>query len=690
MLRTRIRILIVATALGTATVISLVLYFLVGAIVIRGMQERVMSLASVLSAGMDKNKIIQLSEDKNPNREQANFIYLNQVLVEMIRGTALFSNPIVGASILVPTRENATSGFDVLVASDGSSKPRRPFNPSDDQFRFELQGKPCDWVFLSDESGSWITGYANISDANGKLIGMVELHLDRAVVQWMLLKLFLVVFVFGFGLSIAASFLSDRVVVRLLRPLDLLNTAIQNISSGNYKSPITITHPKDFVIVGQNIKKLAEKLEQQDQLRQETQAMQANADIREEHDMLIQMLEEQLSKVTDVDLLLNFILNSALEFSRCEAGSIWIMDQGELVLWYARNLVFEKNTPGTQTGIVNARISITSKSIVGHCVLSKKQIVIDDVYHLPSGSPFQFDQSFDIKSGFKTRCMISIPLLGMQGTVLGVMQLINPENHETVTDTPLVDRAEAFAILTGQVLERVNNAKELLMRLVRTAEVRDPHETGVHVQRVSGVACHLYKLIANKRNVLPQVRDQNLSVLRVAAFLHDIGKVGIPDSILKKPGKLDEHEYNLMKWHTIIGAKLFDDSENALEKAASDVALHHHERWDGKGYPGAIDFPAYGRILDELQDMPHLTSGLKGEETSMFARLVGIADVFDALASSRAYKEPWTDEQIKSEFSKNSGTQFDPEIVATFLENYSDLKAIRERFQNPHQTRRGT
>jgi len=685
MLRTRIRILIVATALGTATVISLVLYFLVGAIVIQSMQERVMSLASVLSAGMDKNKIIQLSEDKNPNREQANFIYLNQVLGEMIRGTALFSNPIVGASILVPTRENATSGFDVLVASDGSSQPRRPFNPSDDQFRFELQGKPCDWVFLSDESGSWITGYSNISDANGKLIGMVELHLDRAVVQWMLLKLFLVVFVFGFGLSIAASFLSDRVVVRLLRPLDLLNTAIQTISSGNYKSPITITHPKDFATVAQNIKKLAEKLEQQDQLRQETQAMQANADIREEHDMLIQMLEERLSKVTDVDLLLNFILNSALEFSRCEAGSIWIMDQGELVLWYARNLVLEKNTLGTQTGIVNARISITSKSIVGHCVLSKKQIVIDDVYHLPSGSPFQFDQSFDIKSGFKTRCMISIPLLGMQGTVLGVMQLMNPENHETVTDTPLVDRAEAFAILSGQVLERVNNAKELLMRLVRTAEVRDPHETGVHVQRVSGVACHLYKLIANKRNVLPQVRDQNLSVLRVAAFLHDIGKVGIPDSILKKPGKLDEHEYNLMKWHTIIGAKLFDDSENALEKAASDVALHHHERWDGKGYPGAIDFPAYGRILDDLQDMPHLTSGLKGEETSMFARLVGIADVFDALASTRAYKEPWTDEQIKSEFSKNSGTQFDPEIVATFLENYSDLKAIRERFQKPHQ-----
>ena len=112
--------------------------------------------------------------------------------------------------------------------------------------------------------------------------------------------------------------------------------------------------------------------------------------------------------------------------------------------------------------------------------------------------------------------------------------------------------------------------------------------------------------------------------------------------------------------------------------------MHHQERWDGKGYPGEIDLSAVGTILDELKDMPHLV-GLKGKETPEFARLVGIADVFDALASHRPYKEPWTDEQILNEINKSSGTHFDPEIVQIFLQNYADLKAIRERFQNPHK-----
>ena len=685
MFRTRIRILIVATALATATVVSLVLYFLVGAIVIRGMQERVMALASVLSAGMDKNRIIQLSETQKPNREQADFIYLNHVLVGMIRDTTAFTNPIAGASILVPTRNNATSGFDVLVASDELSQPYKPFNPSDDQFRFNLDGQHCSWAFLSDESGSWITGYSDIRDANEKLIGMVEIHLDRVVVQWMLLKLFLIVFVFGFGVIIVASFLSDRIVVRLLKPLELINNAIQKIAQGYFDTRLAIDSPKDFLILSKNINQMVGVLKMEEILRKEANLMQLQADQREEHDLLIKLLEEQLSKVTDVDLLLTKILNSALDFSKCEAGSIWIMDQGQLALWYARNLVLEARVQGTRGGIVNARIPISSKSIAGHCALTMKQVVLDDVYHLPDDSPFQFDQSFDQKIGFRTRCMISIPLLGAQGSVLGVMQLINPDDHETVTNAPIVDRTSDFAILAGQVLERANNARDLLMRLVRTAEVRDPHETGMHVQRVSGVACHLYKILADKSKMPPHVRDQNISVLRVAAFLHDIGKVGIPDAILKKPGKLDETEYNLMKWHTVIGAKLFDDSESALEKAASDVALHHQERWDGTGYPGAVDLSALGTTLDELKDIKHLTVGLKGEETSLFARLVGIADVFDALASQRAYKEPWTDEQIVSEISKTAGSHFDPEIVQIFVENYADLKAIRERFQNPRK-----
>jgi HD-GYP domain-containing protein (c-di-GMP phosphodiesterase class II) len=414
-------------------------------------------------------------------------------------------------------------------------------------------------------------------------------------------------------------------------------------------------------------------------MHRRAEALQVEATDREEHDLLIQVLKEQLSKVTDVDLLLHLLLNSSLEFSRCEAGSIWIVDQNQLVLWYARNLVLEARTPHGRMDIVNARIPISSSSIAGHCVVARKQVVIDDVYNLPADSPFRFDQSFDRKSGFRTRCMISIPLFGSQGAALGVMQLINPAGHTTVSGTPLAARTESFALLAGLVLERAWNAREFLMRLVRTVEIRDPHETGVHVQCVSDVACHLYKVLADKRNMPPHQRDQNISVLRVAALLHDIGKVGIPDAILKKPGKLDDEEFNLMKWHTVIGAKLFAGAHSDLDKAAADVARYHHERWDGGGYPGAVDLNALGGTLDSLRGVPHQTAGLKGAETPLFARLVAIADVFDALASRRAYKDSWSDEKIKETIRAGSGTHFDPEIVEVFLDNYAELKFIRER-----------
>ncbi|MCE9618354.1 MAG: HD domain-containing protein [Planctomycetes bacterium] len=474
--------------------------------------------------------------------------------------------------------------------------------------------------------------------------------------------------------------LGDFYIRRLFRPLDALGGAVRKISQGDLTATLAVDGPEDIAALSRGVNQMLDTLRQQEAVYKKADALQNEASDREEHDILIQILKEQLSKVTDVDLLLHSLLNSSLEFSKCEAGSIWVADQNQLVLWYTRNLVLEGRKPGSRLGIVNARIPISSKSIAGHSVLEKKQVVIDDVYNLPPGSPFQFDQSFDQKTGFRTRCMISIPLIGAQGAALGVMQLINPAGHKTVTGTPLAARTESFALLAGLVLERARNAKEFLMRMVRTVEIRDPHETGVHVQSVSDVACHLYKLLADKRHMPPNQRDQNISILRVAALLHDIGKVGIPDSILKKPGKLDEEEFNLMKWHTVIGAKLFDGAESELEKAAADVARYHHERWDGTGYPGPIQMDSVGGILEQLKGVKHQARGLKGEETPLFARLVAIADVYDALASHRAYKEPWTDDKILEAIREGAGKHFDPEIAEVFLENFADLKSIRERF----------
>jgi len=625
------KIIVIPVSVGV--IVSIVVFFLAERVILQSQKEQVQVLALVVAQSIDPSQVERLMSEKNISPDNAVYKELQKNACEIVKNASVFHNTISGASILVPTQTSAASGFDFLVSSLNlgieSNSMRVPFQSGDLAIQLEMNGQPTEVGVRNNAEGSCLIGYAPILNVSGKSIGLVAIELNRSGIRIVVLNLFLISIATGLIVGILASVL----------------------------------------------------------LNKDAKALQAKVIDREEHDFLIQMLGEQLSNVTDVDLLLHKILNSSLEFSKCEAGSIWIMDQDQLVLWYARNLVLESGIQEKQAGIVNARISVTSNSIAGHCALTKKQVVLDDVYDLPAGSPFHFDQSFDEKTKFRTRCMISIPLLGAHGAMLGVMQLINPADHTTVSDTPLVERVAGFAILAGQVLERASNAKDLLMRLVRTAEVRDPYETGVHVQRVSGVACHLYKLLADKRQVPPHVRDQHISVLRVAACLHDIGKVGIPDAILKKPGKLDEHEYNLMKWHTVIGAKLFEDSESPLEKAASEVALHAHERWDGTGYPGALDLKSMGRVLEDLQDVPHLKQGLKGEEIPLFARLVGIADVFDALASHRVYKEPWTDEQIVSEIRKGSGTQFDPAIVEIFLKNYDDLKAIRERFQIPSSTR---
>ena len=625
------KIIVIPVSVGV--IVSIVVFFLAERVILQSQKEQVQVLALVVAQSIDPSQVERLMSEKNISPDNSVYMELHKNACAIVKNASVFHNTISRASILVPTQTSAASGFDFLVSSLNlgieSNSIRVPFQSGDHAIQFEMNGQPTQVGVRNNAEGSCLIGYAPILNVSGKSIGLVAIEFNRS------------------GISIV-----------------VLNLFLFSIATG--------------LIVGG----LASVL-----LNKDAKALQAKVIDREEHDFLIQMLGEQLSNVTDVDLLLHKILNSSLEFSKCEAGSIWIMDQDQLVLWYTRNLVLESGIQEKQAGIVNARISVTSNSIAGHCALTKKQVVLDDVYDLPAGSPFHFDQSFDEKTKFRTRCMISIPLLGAHGAMLGVMQLINPADHTTVSDTPLVERVAGFAILAGQVLERASNAKDLLMRLVRTAEVRDPYETGVHVQRVSGVACHLYKLLADKRQVPPHVRDQNISVLRVAACLHDIGKVGIPDAILKKPGKLDEHEYNLMKWHTVIGAKMFEDSESPLEKAASEVALHAHERWDGTGYPGALDLKAMARVLEDLQHVPHLKQGLKGEEIPLFARLVGIADVFDALASHRVYKEPWSDEQIVSEIRKGSGTQFDPAIVEIFLKNYDDLKAIRERFQIPRSMR---
>jgi HD-GYP domain-containing protein (c-di-GMP phosphodiesterase class II) len=199
--------------------------------------------------------------------------------------------------------------------------------------------------------------------------------------------------------------------------------------------------------------------------------------------------------------------------------------------------------------------------------------------------------------------------------------------------------AELEAIVAGQALSSFRDTEAIsvdtLERLARAAEYRDDNSPE-HTQRVAALAARMARHMGQD--------DRAVWLIRQAAPLHDLGKIAIPDSILLKPGRLEPEEFEVVKTHAVLGARVLADSGSELLLVAEQVARSHHERWDGSGYP----------------------DGLAGADTPLVARLVGVADVFDVLVHERPYKEAWTVEDAAREIRSGAGTQFDPDVVAAF------------------------
>lgn len=207
--------------------------------------------------------------------------------------------------------------------------------------------------------------------------------------------------------------------------------------------------------------------------------------------------------------------------------------------------------------------------------------------------------------------------------------------------------------MVRQRTEELNRTRlDVVRRLGRAAEYRD-NETGFHILRMSQTSA----LLAAK---LGWSKDRCELMLH-ASPMHDIGKIGIPDAILMKPGKLEPGEFEIMKTHTTIGAAMLEDGDSDLLRLAREIALTHHEKWDGSGYP----------------------EGLVGEAIPQSGRIVAVADVFDALTSSRPYKQAWTVAAAIDFIRQNAGSHFDPAVAECFLDHLTDVLAIRERY---HET----
>jgi response regulator RpfG family c-di-GMP phosphodiesterase len=397
------------------------------------------------------------------------------------------------------------------------------------------------------------------------------------------------------------------------------------------------------------------------------------------------LLGVELNQIQDLDILLERILTRARQFANADAGSIYIRHKDHLHFTYTQNDTVQRKMAKDAKLIYSKFIMpIDTTSIAGYVALIGSALNISDVYQIDPKEPYQFSTKFDEASNYKTRSILTIPLKSAKGEILGILQIINAQNCEKdIIDFSENDEAvmNHFASIASVALERAQMTRSIFHRMIRMAELRDPSETSAHVNRVAAYSVEIYEKWAKRRSIPESVIEKKRDILKMAAMLHDVGKVAISDLILQKPSRLDIDEFEIIKQHTILGARLFSGWESDFDEAAWQVTLNHHERWDGNGYPGHVDFIS-GKPLPGYELPDGSARGKKQEEIPIFGRIVALADVFDALSSERAYKEAWDDSVILETIRGDSGKHFDPELVDIFFSQLDSIKSIQNRYDD--------
>ena len=386
-------------------------------------------------------------------------------------------------------------------------------------------------------------------------------------------------------------------------------------------------------------------------------------------------ISHKLNYTDDMDSVLERILTEARSLTESEAGTIYLRDGDELVFEHTQNdLLFTSNLDN-KNNYLSQRIPVTDSSIAGFVALNSLKgdgqdtvLNFPDVYDLFNTYPFQFDKSFDTGNDYRTKSLLATSVDNVNGENIGVIQLINKKgnrNQNIQFDKDDETVLSSFADLAAVHIERARITKEMILRMIKMAELRDPKETGAHVNRVGAYSAELYEHWAIKNGISEKEIKKVKGDYRMASMLHDVGKVGISDTILKKPGLFNDEERQIMKNHTIYGTELFKYAASDMDKLASEISISHHENWDGTGYPGSITHQ----------------KGYVGENIPLSGRIVRITDVYDALISVRCYKEAWKEQDVLDEIDKKSGIEFDPFLVTCFFDIYDTIKNIQVKYE---------
>lgn len=398
----------------------------------------------------------------------------------------------------------------------------------------------------------------------------------------------------------------------------------------------------------------------------------------------LMVLGIELNRIHDLDILLERVLKRARQFVNADAGTIYIREGDRLTFAHSENATLQKRLGvGEKLIFSTFNLPIDPDSIAGYAAFTGKMLSIPDVYQLSPAKRYRFNREIDQASGYITRSMLTIPLMSSKKDVLGILQIINAQDGQSRIRTFSHSDEKVmlhFAGIAAVALERAQMTRAMILRMIHMAEMRDPKETGAHVNRVAGFSLALYENWAQRRHIDQKEIDKTRDILRMGAMLHDVGKMAISDLILKKPSPLSPDEFQIIKQHTIQGARLFANPQSDYDEAAAIIALNHHERWDGTGYPGHVE-PMTGRPLPghAVRDDGSLP-GKKGEEIPVFGRIVALADVYDALCSRRCYKEPWDESRSIEIISQSAGTHFDPELVEIFLERIAVIRHIQDHY----------
>jgi len=497
--------------------------------------------------------------------------------------------------------------------------------------------------------------------------GLLFLGAQKEIVDAVLFDI-LQITLSAFGLvALLCVLLSWPISKQLGRPIRDIGEFAAALDAGKFDQRLQLRGPPEIQNVFKELNRFAKNLGQRDLIMRRNKQLNENLNLQQSRVDVINDLEENFSQFPDFSVQVGRVLMTVPQVIHAPMCCVFLPDGADLVLAYATRFDVDKEAGTSFIGYITQRTGLLAQAIE-HTTFSVEKLTPTD------GSLVE-------AAGIVGAAAAAIAMKSGSGETLGVLLVARQPDtiHASFTKQELTDLRHIATLISTALERRALNEKEMWSK-VRMAESRDPSETGPHVKRVSATALEIFDGWAKRRGMRQEDSQFSRSTLRIAAILHDVGKIGISDLILKKPGKLTQEEYEIMKHHSVLGVPHLpgDDSEDAR-----DVAVHHHERWDGRGYPGAVSIENLPSDDQSLLEMQLPSTGMKGDDIPLFARMVAIADVFDALSSHRAYKEAWAPERVEAEMRKESGKAFDPELIDIFFERLDRIRAARARHPDP-------